>query len=337
MRSNPARNVLAKREVGAALLLVLVMVVAGMRAHRFLEPASLESILLWVPLLLVVGLGEMAVIVTRGIDVSVGSMVGLSAMSAGMLLRAHPQWNLGIDVAAGIGAGLILGSINGVLIAFAKVPPIITTLGAMSAYRGLIFLLSHGEQVDSNYIPTALTGWSSTGPIQIGGVVLPWTLVIALVVAGAAAWFLRFTRTGRDLFAYGSNPEAARLRGVPVRRISFLVYLVTGGLCGLAGVLYASQFGFVNPASAGQGMELVVIAAVVIGGTNIVGGSGSVLGVLLGCFVLGAINVALAVLGIDETWQQLVYGTVILVAVLLDAIVRRTADGAKALKGRASA
>jgi len=317
----------AGRELGTAVLLVLVMIAAGLKEPRYLQPSSLESILLWIPLLLIVGVGQMTVIVTRGIDVSVGSMVGLSAMAVGLLLRSKPGLNLGVDVLAGVSTGLLFGAINGVLVAFAGIPPIIVTLGTLSAYRGLIFVISHSEQIDANFIPAALTKWSSDGPITIGGVVLPWILVIALAVAAGAAWSVKFSRTGRDIFAYGSNPEAARLRGIPVKRIQFLVYALTGALCGLAGVLYASRFGFVNPSTAGQGLELIVIAAVVIGGTNIVGGSGTVLGVLLGCCVLGAINVALAVLGIDETWQQLVYGAVILTAVLVDAVVRKTGKG----------
>jgi rhamnose transport system permease protein len=316
---------LKHREIRTLALLVAVIVAAALRAPRFIEATSINSILLWIPLLIVVGMGQMLVIVTRGIDVSVGSMVGLSAMAAGMFLRSHPGLPLVVGVLVGVLMGTALGAINAGVIAFGKVPPIIATLGSLSAYRGLVFILSHGVQVDSNDLPESLNRWTSDGPIHLGGVTFTWLLVGALAIAAVAAWFVRSTRTGRDIFALGSHPEAARLRGVPVTRITFLVYAVTGALCGIAGLMYASRFGFVNPGSAGQGLELIVIAAVVIGGVNVTGGSGSVLGVVLGCALLGAINVALSVLGIDATWQQLAYGIVILIAVILDTLARRGA------------
>jgi rhamnose transport system permease protein len=258
--------------------------------------------------------------------VSVGSMLGLCAMAAGMLFREQPSLPAGVGALAGIVFGLLLGSINGSLIAFAKVPPIIATLGTLSAYRGLIFIISKGEQIDGNDLPVALTHWALDGPIRIGGVTVSWLLTMALLIASAAAWFLLKTRAGRDIYALGSNPNAARLRGVAVNRTTFLVYAITGALCGLAGVMYASRFGFVNPATAGQGFELTVIAAVAIGGTKITGGSGTVLGIVLGCFLLGSINVALAVLRIEGSWQLLVYGAVILLALLLDTGFRKTLE-----------
>jgi rhamnose transport system permease protein len=312
----------AARELGVLVLLLLVCLSAWIREPRFLEASNLNSILLWAPLLIVVGVGQMMVIVTRGIDVSVGSMVGLSAMLAGMLFRQEPGLSVGLGTLAGVVVGLILGSVNGALITWAKVPPIIATLGTLSAYRGLIFIVSGGVQIDGNDLPPALTQWSLAGPITVSGVTISWLLTFGLVLALLGSVFLARSRAGRDVFALGSNPEAARLRGVAVNRTTFLVYAVTGALCGLAGVMYAARFGFVNPATAGQGFELTVIAAVAIGGTKITGGSGSVLGVVLGCFLLGAISVALAVLGIEASWQLLVYGSVILLALLLDASMR---------------
>ncbi|HSI71621.1 MAG TPA: ABC transporter permease, partial [Fimbriimonas sp.] len=162
------------REIGVLVLLLLVCVAAWIREPRFLEPSNLNSILLWAPLLIVVGVGQMMVIITRGIDVSVGSMVGLSAMLAGMLFREQPGMSVGLGTLAGIIVGLILGSINGALIAWAKVPPIIATLGTLSAYRGAIFIFSRGEQIDGNDLPQALTGWSINGPLSFAGVTISW-------------------------------------------------------------------------------------------------------------------------------------------------------------------
>ena len=323
MRSDLARKLASMREAGTLVLLLAVAGAAFAKNHQFLEAKNLNSILLWIPLLAVVGMGQMMVILTRGIDVSVGSTMGVAGIVVGMLFRDHPGLNIYLGTAIGMALGAFLGSINGGLIAWAKVPPIIATLGTLSAYRGLVFIISKGDQIDSNNIPDSLTNWTLHGPVQIGAITISWLLVWALVAAGLTAYLLRWTRMGRDIYSIGSNPEAARLRGIPVARVTFSVYVICGALAGLAGVLYASRYGFVNPGTAGSGFELIVIAAVVIGGTNVFGGSGTVPGVLLGCLLLGTINVALAVLGIDETWQMLVYGSVILIALLLDSAVRR--------------
>ncbi len=317
------KRLLQIREAGTFALLVVVVLAAYLKDHRFLEPASINNILLWVPLLLVVGMGQMMVIVTRGIDVSVGSMLGFAGIVVGMLFKSHPDLNIYLGLAIGCGVGLALGLINGGLIALAKVPPIIATLGTLSAYRGFVFIVSKGDQVDGNYLPDGLTDWSMTGPLHLGGVTVPWLLVYAAVVALAVGAFLKYTVTGRNVFALGSNPDAAALRGIPVKRVLMIVYGVTGALSGIAGVLYASRYGFVNPGSVGQGFELTVIAAVVIGGTNVFGGSGSVLGVVLGSLLLACVSVALAVLGIAATWQLLVYGFVILLALILDGSLQR--------------
>lgn len=324
MRVEFLHRIVALRELSTLVLLGLVVAVASVREPRFLQPESLNAILLWIPLLLIVAVGQMLVIVTRGIDISVGSMVGLCGMAAGMLFRSNPGLGVSWGVMAAMLVGLGLGSINGMLIAWARVPPIIATLGTLSAFRGLVFILSGGHQVDSNHLPPALTGLSIGGPIRWGGLTVPWILAIAAGVALVGAWFVRRTRIGRDVFALGSNPAAAELRGVNVRRATFLVYAITGSLCGLAGLLYASRFGFVNPATAGLGMELSVIAAVVIGGVKITGGSGTVLGVVLGCLLLGTINVALSVLGIAGTWQLLVYGIAILFALIVDSWLQKS-------------
>lgn len=319
------QTLLARREFGAALLLLLVTVFAASRDSTFLQAKNIENILLWAPLLLVMGLGQMMVIITRGIDVSVGSLAGLTAMIVGLETRSHMGMSAPFALAMGALVGLGLGSFNGVLVAFAEVPPIIATLGTMIGYRGLTFIASGGKQIDSNQIPESLIDLSQRGPFQIGSLLCPWILVIAAVVLGLGAFFLRFTRAGRDIFAVGSNPTAALLRGVPVKRTRFLVYAASGVLSGIVGVFCISRFGFVNPGSAGINMELVVIAAAVIGGTNVAGGSGTVLGLIFGAFLLATISVVLAVLGISENYQQLIYGVTILLGVITDGILKTAA------------
>jgi rhamnose transport system permease protein len=315
-------NQLARfRELGIVLFLVLIVAGAAIAQPRFLSTFNLRSVLLWVPLLTVVAMGEMMVIITRGIDVSVGSILALAGIIVGMIFRDFPGFNIYLGTLLAILIGLALGAINGALIAWAKIPPVITTLGTMSAYRGLTFIVSQGRQIDPNHVPRALIRWSQVGPFGIN--LVPWVVVIAVIVALLTFFFLRSSKAGRNVYAIGGNQDAATLRGIPVAWTTFLVYSITGALAGLAGVLYASRFGFVNPGETGVGFELTVIAAVVIGGTNVFGGSGSVLGVFLGCLLLGTINVALSVLGIAATWQLAVYGIVILLAVVVDAIIQR--------------
>jgi len=306
------------RELRAIALLVIVVGGTYLIQPRYLNPNSMRSILIWIPLVAIIGMGEMMVIIIRGIDVSVGSIVGLAGLTVGLLFRDVPGFPVFLAVIVSILIGLALGSLNGAIISRAHVPGVIVTLGGLSAYRGVTFLITRGSQIDGNYIPKSLIRWSQAGPFGIREV--PWIVIIVLAIALITWVIFHYTRLGRDIYALGSNPEAARLRGVAVQRVTFFVYAFTGALSGLAGILYSSRFGFLNPGQTGVGMELTVIAAVVIGGVSPFGGSGSVLGVLLGCLLLGAVNVALAVLGIAGAWQLAVYGAVILLAVASDAI-----------------
>jgi rhamnose transport system permease protein len=317
------------REAAIVVLLVIIIAVVTAIEPRFISKLNIRSILLWVPLLTVVAMGQMMVIIIRGIDVSVGSTLGFAGIVVGMIFRDHPGFNIYLGTLLGILIGAVLGAINGSLIAWVKIPPVITTLGTLSAYRGFVFIVSDGRQIDPNHIPVELIRWSQRGPF--GSQLIPWVVIIALIVAFLIYLFLNYTKTGRNIYALGSNPEAARLRGIPVNHTTFIVYTITGAMAGLAGILYASRFGFINPGETGVGFELTVIAAVVLGGANVFGGSGSVIGTLLGCLLLGTINVALAVLGIAATWQLAVYGLVILLTVIIDAIfqhqVRRLVTG----------
>lgn len=307
------------REGGTLVLLLLVVGFAALKEPRFLESQSLTSLFLWIPILLVTAVGQMLVIIARGVDVSVGSMLGLSAMAAGLAFRSNPGLSPVVGALIAAGVGLSLGSINGALVVLGRVPPILATLGTLTAFRGLTFIVSKGEQVDSNHIPESLALWSLDGPARAGGVTLSWSLALALGVALVAHIVLSRTRAGIHLYAVGGNAEAARLSGIAVGRVRFGTFALCGLLAGLAAALYMSRFRFVNPATTGQGFELTVIAAVVIGGTNILGGSGTVFGVFLGCALLASINVALAVLGVAATWQLVAYGGVILIALLLEA------------------
>jgi rhamnose transport system permease protein len=313
---------LLKREATVLAFLILVLAAAGIKEPRFFEATSIESILLLMPLLVIVAIGQLLVILTGGIDLSVGAVLGFSGIGVGLILKGNPGLPFPAALAIGLLLGGLLGLVNAGLIVVGKLSPLIVTIGTLATFRGLTFLLSKGDQINSSMIPGSLKNLAING-IPVGQVNLSWLLVMALVAAGGAAFLLRRSAGGRNIFAVGSNANAAHLRGISVPRVQLAVYTICGALAGLAGVMYAARFGFVNPGTAGQGFELSVIAAVAIGGAKLTGGSGSVLGVLLGCLLLSCINVGLTMLGIDANWQMLSYGLVILVGIVADGLMRR--------------
>lgn len=306
------------REAGILVFLVLLMVLVSLRNPNFLTAGNMRSIMLDIPMLLVVSMGMTAIIISRNIDLSVGSTLGLSAMTAGLLFKNNPNLPMLAGALAAIATGTLLGTFNGLLVTKLRVPAIIATLGTLSVYRGLIFIICGGRQVEGSDLPPGLISLSQTSPLSI-----PWIVLLALAVVGAMHFFLRYTRTGRCFYAIGGNAQAAQLRGVPVDRTVFLSFAITGALAGLAGIMSASRLGFVQPASIGAGFELSVIAATIIGGTNVAGGSGSVPGTVLGCILLGVIQNALVISGLSAFWQLAIYGAIILVAVTTDSLIRR--------------
>ena len=316
---NALRSILIRREAGIAVMIILFCLAVGLYKPQFLTLNNLRVILLLVPLVMIAAMGQMLVLVARHVDLSIGSMLGLSAMITGMMFRDMPEipWGFGFIVAVGTGA--LLGLVNGALVTVFRLPAIIVTLGTLNLYRGLTFIVSNARQVDRQYIPSALKEMSQTSPI-LG---IPWIIFIAFGVVLLAYWFSMHTRVGRQIYALGSNPVAAPLRGIKVTQVTLRVFAIAGALSGLAGILYASRWGFVNPSNTGFGFEFQVIAAVVIGGVSINGGVGSVLGVLLGVLLMGCVAAALPLLGIPGTAQSAIYGSVILIALLIDRSVRQ--------------
>lgn len=329
------RNLLVRREAGIAVMIVLFCLVVGAIKPQFLSLNQLRIVLLLTPLILIGAMGQMTVIVARHVDLSIGSMLGFSAMVSGMLYRFDASvfgfdvpWWTGIPLSVAVGA--VLGLCNGALIQLFRLPAIIVTLGTLSLYRGLTFIISDAKQIDRQWIPTEIKGLSQSSILTVppeipvlGGFNVPWIVVIALGVAVLTYLFLDHTRVGRQVYALGSNPIAAPLRGINVGRMTLLVFTLSGALSGLAGIMYASRWGFVNPSNTGFGFEFQVIAAVVIGGVSINGGVGTVLGTVLGVLLLGCVAAALPLLGIPGTSQAAIYGAVILVALLIDRTVRQ--------------
>jgi rhamnose transport system permease protein len=312
-------TLLRRREAGIAVMIVLFCLAVGAVKPQFLSLDQLRIILLLTPLIMIAAMGQMMVIVARHVDLSIGSTLGFAAMVSGMLYRfveGEPWW-VGIPLSVAVGA--VLGLINGLLVQLFRLPAIIVTLGTLSLYRGATFIISNAKQIDRQWIPSELKGLSQTSPI-LG---IPWIIFIAFGVALLTHYFLNHTRIGRQVYAVGSNPVAAPLRGINVTLVTLLVFTISGALAGLAGILYASRWGFVNPSNTGSGFEFQVIAAVVIGGVSINGGVGTVLGTVLGVLLLGCVAAALPLLGIPGTSQAAIYGAVILVALLIDRTVRQ--------------
>jgi rhamnose transport system permease protein len=307
------------REVGIALIIVVLAALVTLRNPAFLTANNFRDIVLNISILVIVALAQTMVIITRGIDLSVGSTIGLTAMMVAFTIAAFPTLPPLLTIPLGMALGAALGSLNGLIIAGGGAPPIIATLGTLSIYRGLIFLYSGSKStINAFEMPPGFRQLAKGAPLGV-----PNLILFAIVVVAAVYYFLRYTRAGRDIYTLGSNPDAARFAGIPTQRITFMVYVISGMLSGLAGVLWAARFESAQTNTA-LGFELQTVAAAVVGGVSTLGGSGSVVGVVLGAFLLGIINNALTLVQISPFWQLAAQGLLILLAVIADAaIVRR--------------
>jgi rhamnose transport system permease protein len=300
------------REAGISLFILLFTLVVTLRNPNFLKADNLQDILLNISILAIVALGQTVVILTKGIDLSVSSTIGLVAMMVAFVMKQNPGFPILLIILLGIALGGVLGSFNSLIIAYGKVPPIIATLGTLSIYRGLVFFYSQGTWINSFELPKSFKMLSKGTPLLIPNMVL-----IAIVVAVIAYYFLNYTRTGREIYAVGSAPDAAQFAGIRKDRIIFLVYVISGICAGLAAVLWASRYESAQTNTA-LGFELQTVAASVVGGVSINGGIGTVPGVLLGALLLGMIQNALTIVHISPFWQLAAQGFLILFAVVTD-------------------
>ena len=300
------------REAGISLFILILMVVVTLRAPSFLTIDNFEDILLNISILVIVALAQTMVIITHGIDLSVSSMIGLVAMMVAFVVKQNPEMPVLLAILLGIGLGAVLGIFNGLIITYGNVPPIIATLGTLTIYRGLVFYYSQGTWINSFELPPGFKLLSKGTPLG-----LPNMVIIAILVAVLVYYFLNHTRTGRDIFAVGSNLDAAQFAGIRSQRIIFFVYLISGVLSGLAAVLWVSRFESAQTNTA-LGFELQTVAASVVGGVSISGGVGTVPGVLLGALLLGIIQNSLTLVRISPFWQLAAQGMLILVAVISD-------------------
>jgi rhamnose transport system permease protein len=306
----------------ALLALVLAIMVAGISLYQpvFLTAGNISDLLTDTSVLFMMAIAQMIVILTRGIDLSVAAMLALTGMVSAMLSQYVPDLPLLLYILAAIATGLILGLVNGGLIAGLGIPPIVVTLGTMAAFRGLIYIVGQGEQVNADEMGDTFQAFPKA---FVFGLQTPvW---IALAVSIVAWFFLNMTRTGRGLYAIGGNPLAARYCGISLPKQELLVYAISGAVAGLCGYLWVARYGVAYTEIA-TGYELTVIAACVIGGVSIFGGVGSVPGTILGALFLGIIMNALPVMQISPFWQMAISGAVILAAVIINARAERRAE-----------
>jgi rhamnose transport system permease protein len=311
----PGKSLLRTRELGIVLALVLLIVYTTANNHRFLSGQSIRDNLLNTAILAVMAAGEAVVVITRNIDLSVGSVLGISAWSSATLVSDHRGLPMIVPIVVGLLVGAVCGLLNGVLVRYGKVPALVVTLGTLYIYRGITYSWAGGRQVNADKLPQHFLGFANASILGV-----PWLVLIAVVVVGGISVLMRNYRAGRELYAMGSSPQAAELAGIRVARNLLGAFILSGALAGLAGVLFAARFGTVD-AAAGTGYELNVVAAVVVGGVAVFGGSGTVWGAGLGALLLTVIGSALAVLDINQFWQQAIVGFLIILAICADRLV----------------
>lgn len=303
-------RVLRIREL--ALLVILAVLIGGTELgnHRFLSTQGVKDLLLNAAILVILAAGEATVVITRNVDLSIGSVLGITAFAAGDHLNRGGSPVVAVLLAVALGAGL--GLVNGTLVSFGRVPSLVVTLGTLYIVRGLDSIWVGSREIVAHDLPAGYVKLGHGGPF-----LLPYLAVIGLVLLLALGFYLHSYRGGREFYAIGSHPEAAQLAGVAMRRRITAAYVLCGLLAGVGGVLYLARFGNVDSGT-GSGYELTVISAVVVGGVAFTGGSGTVYGAALGGLLLTSINSALPSLGVSSSWEGAIDGFLLLAAIAVD-------------------
>jgi rhamnose transport system permease protein len=309
------------RELSLVALIIVTLLIFGSQIENFLSPRTFNRITSSVAIVGVVAIGQTLVVLTRNIDLSVGSIVGFTAYFVGTQLARDTTMAPVLVVLLACGVGALMGVVNGALVAYGRVPSIITTLGTLAIYRMMLVNYANSKTVTTDSLPEWIPGLAQANVFTLGEFALRPAVVVAIVVAVLFQLVLVYLPFGRRLYAIGSNPEAAKFAGLPAQRTVFLAYVLCGALAGLAGFLFLSRFGNITVVAA-QGMELQSVAAVVVGGVNTFGGSGTVGGALLGALLIDLLGQGLIRwLGISEFWRDAILGLLILLAVVSDAII----------------
>jgi rhamnose transport system permease protein len=304
----------------AALIIVLALLVAGtaLANPRFVSAQNLRDVGMNVAIIALLATGLTLVMLMRHIDLSVSSTVGFTAFLVGELFTRFPAMPVAAALLAGLAIGAAGGTINGALVTWGRVPSLVATLATLYIFRGLDYAWVQGRQINATALPPEFSVLGSGS--WLGVPVLVW---LAGALLAVVSFYLRHLRGGREFYALGSNPEAARLAGIAVTRRVFSGFVACGAIAGLAGVLWLARFGTVNANSA-SGIELQVVAAAVLGSVSIAGGAGTVLGATLGALLLGVIASALVILRVSSFWQLAIQGALIVLAIALDTWLARS-------------
>jgi len=310
-----AAAIVRTRESAIFLALVIIMGVIGFAAPNFLSGSNLFLVSRQISFVAIVAFGELFVILTGGIDLSVGSIMALAGLAAAYAMRAGLSPPLG--VALGILVGLSMGAVNGALISYVRIAPFIVTLGMLSFASGLVLGLTKGwpiTEIPASFLPVAQGSFLG----------LPIPVWIAAVIAAVAHVTLRYTAFGRRTYAIGGNEQATFLSGIDVSIIKFVLYMISAATASIAGIILVARFNSAQ-ADTGKGWELDAIAAAVIGGTSLAGGSGTVLGVIIGACIMGVIKNGLVLMRVSSYWQTAIIGVIIVLAAVLDRVKSRRA------------
>ena len=313
-----------QRELSLLAIIVVGGLLVSLPAPQFLMLDNLKPVAALAAIYAVAACGEALVIITRNIDLSIEAMIGMSAYCVASVLERQVLGPVPA-VLMGLGIGLLLGMVNGVIVTRLRVPSIVATLGTLSIFRGIIYVIAGPHQVPLAGLPD---GFSDVAQASLLGV-LPVFVILAVAVVAIGSLVLRFTRFGRQIYAVGSNPEAGEILGIPSRLVTFVVFAACGLLAGVAGIMWVMFFGTTN-GTAATGISLSIVAAVVVGGVSTLGGTGTLVGAGLGALFLGLTANALPLVGLSQFWLQAIYGVVILVAVGTDAIILRRVQRAAA-------
>ncbi|MDM7931668.1 ABC transporter permease [Tabrizicola sp.] len=315
--------------LGTLRILVLLAVFVGTvlffasQIDGYLNARLFNRISGSVAVIALIAVGQAFVVLTRNIDLSIGSVVGCSAYFTGGILIAYPDLPPILVPLLAMGIGAVFGAFNGFLVARFRLPSIIVTLATLALFRSILVQSSDGSSITTNRLPTWLTEFATLNAFTAGELQFRWIVVISLIVVLTAHVFLTRFRAGRQFFAIGSNPDAAAFAGINAGRTIFLAFVISGALAGLAGFMFLSRFGNITVV-AGLGLELKSVGAVVVGGVNIFGGSGNVLGVLIGAALIDLIDTSLVRWElVSAFWREAVLGLLILLAVAADTVLMR--------------
>jgi rhamnose transport system permease protein len=308
------------RELGLVVFIVVVSIIIQARNKEFLTPVNIGNILTNTAILGILSIGMMMVLLTGGIDLSIGAVIAFSGMVTALTVFANPGLPPVVLVLEGTVIGAAFGLLNGILVAHFLILPIIATLGMMNVIRGLTYLVSNGKWVSAYQMSAGFKAMATGKFLGVNNLI-----VIAVLIYIVYYFFISHTRTGRRIYAVGSNPDAAAVIGLPKVRITALTYTLMGALSGLAGVLWVAKYASAQGDTA-VGYEMNVIAACVLGGVSVSGGRGKVSGLVLGVILFGILANALPLIKVSPFWQQAIQGFVILAAIITNLLIKRNND-----------